>query len=544
MPAERHSTLPRRLGTFAAWCGAAVAAAGVTTLVGWILDIPALKTVYGPITMKANASIAFLLAGVSLVLAPRRDGGVGAACAIGTSLLGVLTLSQHVFAWDLGIDQILFTEAVGAAATASPNRMGAHASTSFAFAGAALLLVHLGRATRMAQALSFAGAASALGALVGYVYRAEELYGIAAYTGIALHTAVGLLILHVGLLAVRATTGPMALLASDGAAGLLLRRLTPWVAGIPFALGYAVVELREANLVDRGFGTALFALAIVVVLLVIIWHTASIIDVTDRERARAQDAADRANRLKDQFIAILSHELRTPLNVMLGRLRLLESAPDETTRTRAATIVARNGRLLARLVEDLLDLSRASAGQFEISRSPIDVNGLVRTVVDANGAEATDKGVRIQTALAPDAGTLALDAQRMQQVISNLLVNAVKFTPPGGRIDVRTERRDHEVVLEVSDTGIGFDQAFAARLFQPFEQADASSRREHGGLGLGLSIARHLVELHGGTIRAHSPGPGLGAVFSITLPAHQPPEVPAGVPRRARRQDAARPATS
>jgi signal transduction histidine kinase len=518
MTFDSTRTLPTRLAIVSCWAGIAVAAAGAAVLCGWIFDVERLKTIYGPITMKANAAIALLLSGTSLWSLARHHRVMGVASAIGAAAIGLLTLSQHLTGGNLGIDELLFREAPGAAATASPGRMGAHASISFTCAAVALGLLHTGRGIRVAQALSFTASAWALAAVAGYVYGAVQLYGIAFWTGIALHTAIGLLTLHAGILTARAEHGPMAIFASEGTAGLLLRRLTPWVVAIPMMLGYVFVLLRRAELVDRGLGIALLTMALIVVLLAMLWHTAAIIDVTDRERARAQDAADGANRLKDQFIAILSHELRTPLNVMLGRLRLLEGPSDDATRARAATIVARNGRLLARLVEDLLDLSRATAGQFEISRDPVDLNGVVRSVVEASLIEATAKGVNLTAHLDLTIGRLSLDQQRIQQVVSNLLVNALKFTGVGGHVVVRTARNGQQVMITVADTGIGFEASFVERLFQPFQQADGSTRREHGGLGLGLSIARHLVELHGGSIRAMSPGPGQGATFMVTLP--------------------------
>jgi signal transduction histidine kinase len=526
-------TLHTRLAIASCWAGALVAAVGAAVLCGWIFDVESLKTIYGPITMKANAAVAILLSGTSLwslgLYESRRWTALGLASAIGAAAIGLLTLSQHLTGWNLGIDELLFSEVPGAAATASPGRMGAHASISFICAAVALGLLHTGRGTGLAQALSFTASAWALAAVAGYMYGAAELYGIAFWTGIALNTAIALLTLHVGILTARANRGPMAIFANERTAGLLLRRLTPWVIAIPITLGYVFVLFRRAELVDRGLGIALLTMALIVVLLAMLWHTAAIIDVTDRERARAQHAADGANRLKGQFIAILSHELRTPLNVMLGRLRLLEEPGDDATRARAATIVARNGRLLARLVEDLLDLSRATAGQFEIARESVDLNDVVRSVVDASLADAAEKHVDLTASLDPTVGRLSLDQQRIQQVVSNLVVNALKFTPAGGRVAARTARNADNAVITVTDTGIGFDNDFVERLFQPFQQADSSTRREHGGLGLGLSIARHLIELHGGSIRAKSPGPGQGATFIVTLPCAAPREPSAAV---------------
>jgi signal transduction histidine kinase len=185
---------------------------------------------------------------------------------------------------------------------------------------------------------------------------------------------------------------------------------------------------------------------------------------------------------------------------------------------RTAALVARNGRLLARLVEDLLDLSRVTVGQFEIVRAPIVLNRVVQSAVESIGPTAAAKGISLSTDLDPRVQSIYADAGRVQQIIWNLLSNAVKFTGSGGRIVVRTCLEPDAAVLTVSDTGIGFDASFAPELFTAFRQADSSASREHGGLGLGLSIAKHLAELHGGSLTGSSPGLGAGAIFTLRLP--------------------------
>jgi signal transduction histidine kinase len=181
--------------------------------------------------------------------------------------------------------------------------------------------------------------------------------------------------------------------------------------------------------------------------------------------------------------------------------------------------VARNGQLLARLVEDLLDLSRVSAGQFEIARRPMLVNPVVQAAVDALGPTARRKGVSLVSQLDSRIGVVQGDPERLQQMVSNLLSNAIKFTADGGRVQVTTKFDPGGVLLSVADNGIGFDESFASQLFQPFRQADSSFKREFGGLGLGLSIARHIAELHGGSLTGTSAGPGRGATFTLELPA-------------------------
>jgi signal transduction histidine kinase len=516
--------------------GVVVAAVGAVVVSGWIWNIQAFKSVYGPITMKTNTGIALMLVGSALILL-RRYPRLAAGCAGLAGAIGAATLSEHLFGWDLGIDQVVAAEAPGAAATDSPNRMGLNASSSFIMLGAALLLLArtTARAARAAQGLALVVLLPTSLALVGYMYGTEQLYGIARYTGIALHTAMALGVAAIGVLAARVDVPPMAVFLGDGPAGTLLRRLTLPTIVIPTALGYLAVLGRRTEVVDRGLAIALLTVSLTVVLGLTTWHTAKAINRSDKERReaerrrqelieserRARDAAERANRMKDEFIATLSHELRTPLNVMLGWTRVLETRDERGGHANAAAIVARNGRLLARLVEDLLDLSRVSTGQFEITRRPMQLNAVVQTTIEALAPTAAARHIQINSELAPDGAVIEADGERVQQIVWNLLSNAVKFSRDGGGVQVRIDHRDAGVVLTVSDNGIGFDASFAAELFTPFRQADTSLRREHGGLGLGLSIARSLAHLHGGSLVGSSGGIGQGATFVLTLPAMQ-----------------------
>jgi signal transduction histidine kinase len=523
-------------------------AVGAFVLCGWAWNVEAFKTIYGPITMKTNTAIGLLLCGISLTVL-RWSPRLSRFCAGSAGLLAGLTLSEHLAGWNLGIDELLFTEAPGAAATASPNRMGLNASTSLLLDGLALFYLARGgpRGATIAQALAVVSLSLAAVPIAGYLYGAEQLYGIARYTGIALHTALSFAVLSAGILTARANIGPVAVFFDDGPAGTMLRRLAMPIVGIPLALGYFEIYARRLELVDRGLGTALYAISVIVVLGVTVWTTAQIIERSDRARRQAERdrdvlmvserearaEAERASQLKDQFLATLSHELRTPLNVMLGWTRMLETGTSPQDHVRIAGLVARNGRLLARLVEDLLDLSRVTAGQFEICPAPTLLNGLVESSLEALGPMAAAKGIELAAELDPGVPPIDADAERLQQVVWNLLSNAVKFTPAGGRIVARSSGEAERVILTISDTGIGFDEAFAPDIFTPFRQADPSTSREHGGLGLGLSIARHLAELHGGSLTASSDGVGRGATFTLILPRAPSPALHRRTPEAA-----------
>jgi CheY-like chemotaxis protein len=225
------------------------------------------------------------------------------------------------------------------------------------------------------------------------------------------------------------------------------------------------------------------------------------------------------SRLKDEFLAGLSHELRTPLNAVLGYARMLRSgivAPEK--HERAIETIERNATSLTQIVEDVLDISRIISGKIRLHVQPVDVPEIVGNAIDAVLPAADAKGLRIEKVLDPDASPVSGDPERLQQVLWNLLSNAVKFTSRGGKVQVRLGRVNSHVEVAVSDTGIGISPEFLPHVFERFRQADASIARERGGLGLGLSIARQLAEMHGGTIDAASGGLNQGATFTLKLP--------------------------
>ena len=242
---------------------------------------------------------------------------------------------------------------------------------------------------------------------------------------------------------------------------------------------------------------------------------------------KARVEAEQLNQLKYEFLATLSHELRTPLNAMLGWSQLLmQGARDETMLRRGLETIERNARAQAQLIEDMLDMSRLIAGKVRLDAKSIAPGEFVLAAVETARPAAMGKRIQLTTVLDPDAGLVAGDIARMQQVMSNLISNAIKFTEPGGKITIALRREEEGVAIDVADTGIGIAPDFLPYVFDRFRQADASSARRHGGLGLGLSIARQLVELHGGTISVSSPGVDQGATFTLHLPP-APQEVPA-----------------
>ncbi len=240
-----------------------------------------------------------------------------------------------------------------------------------------------------------------------------------------------------------------------------------------------------------------------------------------RERA-ARAEAEQASRAKDEFIATLSHELRTPLNSVLGWARLLRMGKlDAGGVQRAVEAVERGATSQAHIVDDLLDMARIVRGQLRLDVRPVEMMSVIEAAVDTVRPAAAAREIEIATVLEPRAGLVAGDPGRLQQVVWNLLTNAIKFTPPGGRAEVRLARRGDQVEVVVRDTGPGISPEFLPHLFERFRQGDSSTTRAHGGLGIGLAIVRHIVEGHGGTVEAESAGPGRGSTFRVTLPMLQ-----------------------
>jgi PAS domain S-box-containing protein len=241
-------------------------------------------------------------------------------------------------------------------------------------------------------------------------------------------------------------------------------------------------------------------------------------DISERKRLIAE--LEHANRVKDEFLATLSHELRTPLNAILGYARLLQGGlVKEAGRARAIETIERNATALAQLVSDVLDVSRITSGKMRFDVQRCDVDAIMTRAVDSIRPALDARGIALSHDADPEAGPISGDPDRLQQVFWNLLSNAVKFTPPGGHIGIRIARHGTSVRIIVRDTGRGITPEVLPHIFERFHQGDNSTTRDVGGLGLGLALVRHFVEMHGGSVAAESDGPGTGATFTIDLPA-------------------------
>jgi PAS domain S-box-containing protein len=245
-------------------------------------------------------------------------------------------------------------------------------------------------------------------------------------------------------------------------------------------------------------------------------------ELLEREQ-KARAEAEAANSARDKFIGVISHELRSPLQTILGWVDLLcRGKLDSETQNRAIETIQRNAALQNRLINDLLDITRIEAGTLLLNVAPVDLRSVVEAVINNVSPMADEKGVRLQTKVALDMEPIPGDAERLQQIVTNLVNNAVKFTPTGGQVEVRVGHSHAEAILEVVDSGIGISPDFLPHIFEAYTQAGTPSHNQQGGLGLGLSIVQELVRLHGGRIEVDSQGTGKGATFTVRLPRAEP----------------------
>jgi signal transduction histidine kinase/ActR/RegA family two-component response regulator len=238
-----------------------------------------------------------------------------------------------------------------------------------------------------------------------------------------------------------------------------------------------------------------------------------------KSERKARADAERANRLKDEFLGTLSHELRTPLNAILLRTQALRHSIDDTaTVERGLVAIERNTHLQAKLISDLLDVSRITSGKLRLDVEPLDLATTINSALEVLTPAIEAKGLKLRTTIDREPGMVSGDPARLHQVIWNLVNNAIKFTPRGGEINVILKRVGSQIEVIVKDTGQGFKPDLMPHLFERFRQGDVNANRAHGGLGLGLTIVKHLVEMHGGTVSAYSAGPDRGATFTVVLP--------------------------
>ncbi|HEY3494108.1 MAG TPA: ATP-binding protein [Polyangiaceae bacterium] len=511
---------------------------GLVSLSGYVADIPRLTDWANTgISIQPNTSLAVTLAGTALFSLRRGWRRLSPLLGIFLVAIGSTALFEHASGLDLGIDRVLlFGRSWGQFGVTSPGRMGLSAATAWTLIGIAVVLASRprgSRARRWVAALALGTLGLSTLGLIGYLYGASTLYSLPRSTVIALQTATFILATSLGLVLNTPECGPLRLLTSDTEGGSLARRLIPALVLVPTLVGLVRVRGERHGYFDTAFGSATRTLVEMLLFTLLVASSAAEInshaerraeaerqraDLLEKERA-ARAEAERATRLKDEFLSTLSHELRTPLSAILGWTQILKKrmTSDEPARN-ALDVIERNGRAQAKLVTDLLDISRITSGTMRLEVQPVDLAAVSKAAVDSILPAAAAKDVRLEIAIAPTVPLVSGDPARLQQVVWNLLSNAVKFTPRGGRVQLGVSQVDSQVEIRVRDSGQGIAEEFLPHLFERFRQADGSTARQHGGLGIGLSIVKQLVELHGGNVYALSAGADRGATFIVDLP--------------------------
>jgi signal transduction histidine kinase len=481
-------------------------------------------------SMKINSAVIFLSFGLSLLFNNSEKHFAKIAAAVLTvfgMIIAVLTLSQYIFGLNLGIDELVVRDNPNPAITSSPGRMSPLVAINFLLTGTALLLWQKTGKNNYRPSEYFALVALFMPVivLVGYIFSEAKLYSFPSVTGVALFAAILFIILLAGILAVHNERGFTTILLSRTRGGLVLRFLLPSSLITLILLYWLSFNAARSGFITEDLVVPLGILMSGAVIAFLIWRSAKLLydaDIKEKqtfaELQNAYQTADEANRAKDEFISVVSHELRTPLNSILGWVRIINADPSEQNIGRAFEVIKRQSENQLQLIEDLLDTSRIISGKMRLEIQPLEIEKVMLEAIETvrPAAEAKNIGLVFEKPDVPK--TLSGDRDRLQQVFWNLLANAVKFTPKDGVIKISLRHDDSNVRVAIKDTGEGIEAEFLPFVFERFRQSDNSTSRRSGGLGLGLSLVRNIIELHGGQVTVHSDGRGRGSIFTIRLP--------------------------
>lgn len=531
--------------------GGAVVILGAFVLAGWALDLTVVTQASRGFPMIPLAALCFVLGGGSLITAvrARRSATTEAIQQTLAALMGtiaVITLYEYARGSGTGIDLLLFGDKLVDMPWNPPGRIAINSAATLLLFALALLSIPHDRRQRDLRAQMFATPALLvpLVALLGYVFGVKGMYSLSYSSGMAVPTAIGYIVLGVGILFANRERGVPALLMDEGAAGLLTRRLLPAALIAPVVLGLVRLAGETAGFYETEFGVSLFTVSSIVTFVVLVLWSARALRESDKERvdllameknaraiaekarAEAETAraeAERANTIKTDFLAVMSHELRTPLTAIMGYEELLSDGitgpVTELQRQQLGRINA-SARHLLGLIDEILTFARVDVGREQVRWESMSVNHTLSAAASLIEPMASAKKLKYTIELLDEDQVIQTDPTKFRQMLVNLLSNGVKFTEKG-EVRLTSAVRTGVLEIRIADTGVGIDAGNIEHVFEPFWQAEQSATRKAGGTGLGLSVTRKLARLLGGEVTVASRA-GAGTTFLLRLPLLAP----------------------
>jgi signal transduction histidine kinase len=510
-PTLLASRLNRWMGTMAL----IAIVSGLSGIIGWLFGIRRLLSITeeSPALMPIGA-FALVFAGASLAAGPRRR--TGRLLGVGVVALSLAAMAGYVTGANYGFGNLPGGITRGAGTV--PGLPAPNSTVALGLLSVALLTI--GVAPVVAQAAALLAGAIAYLAVLSELFGASTVQGLSAYTAMSPQTAVAICAIVIGIFCATPEAGVMPILTDSGVAGLAVRRFLPVAVFLPVLVGGLRVAGEDIGMFDTRFGTALMALASAAFAGILTVDIAVAIrrldQQLDREHA-ARAVAQSESRIKDDVLSLLTQELRAPASVIHAQTHLLQAGVLTPERMQQVIdTLSRNAARLRQYVDDAIDVASLARGGVLLEFVEMDPREPIRRALDAWAPQTAAKRITVMAEL-PAVGFVHGDATRLQQIASNLLSNAVKFTPDGGEIRVETARDGDLVQLTIADNGVGIAPELLPHLFEPFRRSSTAEAPHAEGLGLGLAIVRHLAELHGGGVTAHSDGPGRGARFVVSL---------------------------
>ena len=498
---------------------------GLFVLLGWAFDLERLKRVVpGFVAMNSATAVLFILAGIGFGMALRYHSsgladGARKILAMIIIIVAVLKLLDAGGLWHSGVDEVFFTSRLWDSQNELPNRMAPNTACNFVLLGVSMLILNVRGRRSGSQALAIVIGFGALLPITGYAFGVRSFSGLAAFIPMALHTAVTFLVLAAGLFFANPDAPITEPFTTSDPRGVLSRRLLPFAVFLTLFLGWARLWGERHGFYESAFGTVLYALTLSVLFVILVRWTVATIGKLEVERAAMNFRLHELNRRKDEMIAVVSHDLCSPLTGFRMVIDLLREKQEEPS-DELLGIMDHSARRMVSMVRGLLDISKLQADKVELELEDVRVSELIRASMEPLAINAKAKHIRLELHVAEGEPIVRADPLRLSQVFSNLLINAVKFTPNDGAVDVTVEPRDKGVQVNVRDTGLGIPMAEVPHIFDSHRQTTTKATAGEAGAGLGLAIVRELVLMHGGQITVSS-AVNRGSVFTVILPKNQ-----------------------